>query len=129
LWLYYCLKKLNLSFELQVLDVLGRTVFCQANRVNCMLNAGKLTRLLPAWGDVQLSGGWSQFWGEARKVAKALVKQPNRECVSHALVCIQQSLHPEVEEQRGWHALLDQSQLHGDDDDDDEAASQENVQC
>lgn len=68
--------KLNLSLKLQVLDVFGRTVHCKANWVNCLLNPGTLTQLLPAWGDVQLSGGWSLFWGEARKVAKVVTNNP-----------------------------------------------------
>lgn len=79
----------------QVQLILSKMLGCKVNRLNCMRNVGQLAKLVPRILCVQLTGGYSEFWDEIRKLAKAVNKQPTRECKLAALIAIRRKLpHP-----------------------------------
>lgn len=77
-----------------VQTVLCKLVQCGENKLNCMKNIGELAEIVPNILCVQLTSGYSEFWTELRKVAKALNKQQNEECKIAALVAIRKHLPP-----------------------------------
>lgn len=78
----------------QVHELLRRLLQCGENRLNCLRNIGGLARIVPKLLTLRLETGFSEFWTEMRKVAKAVNKQVDRECKLAALVSLRQQLPP-----------------------------------
>ena len=87
------------------MHLFGEMLHCRANRVNAILNVGRMIAILPQWKTVQLSKWWSQFWPEARKVAKAVNKQPSEESRHIALRALRHKARQTAN--RGWAPLFD----------------------
>lgn len=77
-----------------VQNLLRKLVACGENKLNCLKNIGEMAEIVPRILDVQLMSGYSEFWTEIRKVAKALNKQPNLRCKLAALIAIRKHITP-----------------------------------
>lgn len=71
---------------------LCRLVECGPNKLSCMKNIGELSTLAPRILCVQLTSGFSDFWTELRKVAKAVNKQTTLEAQLAALIAIRKHI-------------------------------------
>ena len=79
----------------EVKVILWGLVVSGENKLNCMKNIGEMAEVAPKILCVQLVSGYSEFWTELRKIAKAINKQPNLECKIAALTYMRMHIPPQ----------------------------------
>lgn len=85
-------------------NLLSTLLAVKANKVSCLVNVGRLLEFAPALAGLQLQSGWSEFWNEMRKVAKAVTKQESWQASYAALFALRVRLRADAGQD--WLRLL-----------------------
>ena len=86
----------------QLNRILSQVFCCKENRLGSMRQVGHLSTLVPKIKSLQFSSGWSLFWSELRKVAKAVNRQPDQHCKMLALILMRLA----IPQRCGWREFL-----------------------